>query len=165
MINANASLNQEDAEIREVYARFGLAIYQAQCIEREMALVLTVSFKPRPRNAREFEALLERRYRKTLGALVTELRKADNRADELEAPLLATLEKRNWLAHHYFWDRAATFMTSKGRHAMVDELKLIAEEFDSLDKRLSEITERWRKKVGITDDVIEAQMKKLTETT
>ncbi len=105
--------------------------------------------------------MLERRYRKTLGALVAELCKADKRAAELEEDLASCLEKRNWLAHHYFWDRAARFMTSKGRYSMMEELKTIGEQLNSVDQRLSEITTKWRKRLGVMDEVIEAEMQKL----
>jgi len=164
MIDPNQPLDSRSAEVREVYAYFGLVMYSAQCLERELSLVLTVAFKPRPRTRPDFDELLERRYRKTLGALVAELRKAEKGDAELEGDLVAALEKRNWLAHHYFWDRAGKFMTSNGRYSMMEELKLINDEFSALDKRLSQVTTRWRKKVGITDEIIDAEMRKLAET-
>lgn len=36
----------KNEQIRDVYALFGLAIYQAQCVEREIAILLTTVHGP-----------------------------------------------------------------------------------------------------------------------
>ena len=33
-------------QIREVYARFGYTMYQAQCVERQIAILLAACFNP-----------------------------------------------------------------------------------------------------------------------
>jgi hypothetical protein len=43
MIDPNQPLDPHAAEVREVYAWFGLSMYWAQCVERELAMVLTVA--------------------------------------------------------------------------------------------------------------------------
>ena len=41
-------LDPESEEIREVYAFFGLAIYQAQCLEKQLAMVIATSGDSKP---------------------------------------------------------------------------------------------------------------------
>ena len=101
-------IDPESAQIREVYAYFGLAMYQAQCLERQLAMILATKYGPGPTRitSREFDALLERLFRRTLGHLVNEIGALVEVSEDEKEQLRDALSKRNWLAHHYFWNRA-----------------------------------------------------------
>ncbi len=105
------TFDHESEHIREVYARFGLAMYRAQCLERELALILATRYGPDPTriSEREFDAILEDLFSKTLGHLVGEIEKVAALSEEEKEQLQTALSKRNWLAHGYFWDRAVDF--------------------------------------------------------
>jgi hypothetical protein len=164
MIDPNEPLHGDAAERREVHAWFGLAMYWAQCVERELAVVLTVAIYPKATTPEERDALLEHRYDCTLGQLVKELaRSGDPRPPELEPLVRSALKKRNWLAHDYFWDRARELLTSCGRRAMLDELERVVDDFRKLNDLLVEITTVWRRAVGITDEFIDAEVEKMRE--
>lgn len=153
-------LDPESHQIREVYARFGLAMYQAQCLERTLAILMATVYGPGPQKSRrtQYDALLESNFRKTLGSFINQLRKRVSIAVDLELRLSEALEKRNWLAHNYFWERAPRFMKEEGRESMIKELQEIADYFAEIDSKLTMIVTEWGEKHGITEEVIQQQM-------
>ena len=86
----------------------------------------------------DYDAALEDKFKKTLGGLISALRKAAVVSADFEQKLLDALAKRNWLVHPYFWDRAGHFMSKKGRDAMTTELQEAVEPFAELDARLTD---------------------------
>ncbi len=40
------NLSADAAQRRETFARFGLAIYQAQCVERQVVILVATTFNP-----------------------------------------------------------------------------------------------------------------------
>ena len=59
-------LDPESYQIREVYARYGLAMYQAQCVERQLALLLITEYRPGPSRITrsQYDHLLEAHFEK-----------------------------------------------------------------------------------------------------
>jgi len=163
MGNEMEQLDLESEQIKEVYARFGLAIYQAQCLERQLAILLSTEYGPGPtRMTRDqYDELLHSFFQKTLGSLINHLRKSIEIPDDLESILTETLKKRNWLAHHYFWEKAGQFMTAEGRITMIRELQSIADSFNRIDQQLTEISHIWAEHHGITEEIIQKHLEKL----
>ena len=63
-------LDPESEQIKEVYARYGLAMYQAQCLERQVAILLSLLHADPTKTTRlEFNHLLDSLFEQTLGAL------------------------------------------------------------------------------------------------
>jgi len=156
-------LDLESEKAKEVYARFGLAMYQAQCLERQLAILLTTKYGPDPQRMTrtQYNDLFESFFSKTLGTLISHLRKTVDIPDNLELTLTEALNKRNWLAHHYFWKRAGQFMTERGRMSMIHELQVIADFFALLDEQLTEITREWAEKHKITEEVLQKRIERL----
>ena len=161
MIDAN--FDPETEQIREVYALFGLAIFQAQCLERQLALILASKYGPGLKKITkgEYEGLLESLFRKPLGHLINEIGKITEVNDEEKEQLKAALNKRNWLAHHYFWNRATEFMSVSGRTSMQRELREAIELFGALDEIYTTRTIDWGETVGISQQAIEEHMERL----
>jgi hypothetical protein len=156
-------LDLESDQIKEVYAYFGLAIYQAQCLERQLAILLSTEYGPGPKKMTrdQYDELLQSFFVKTLGSLIKHLRQSVDISDDLESILTEALKKRNWLAHHYFWEKAGQFMTEKGRIQMITELQGIADFFNSIDQQLSEITHKWADRHGITEELLQRHLEEL----
>lgn len=150
----------ESHHIREVYAEYGYAMYRAQCLERGIAIFLTVVCgEPPPDRTRSmYQKELESRFTKTFGGLVSELRKIANIPPEFEIDIKDALKKRNWLAHDCFWDRATSFLSRERREMMIQELRGISDLFAQLDGYLQAITTAWGKKHGITPQMIKEEM-------
>jgi hypothetical protein len=134
----------------DVLGRYGLAMYQAQCVERQTAILLAtlpnssfLSAQPEERY-RFFEA----EFSKTLGLLVKSLCQRVKLPAGLEGRLQKARELRNWLAHRYFWERADAILTSDGRNQMISELQEAADYLDKVDDELTLISVAWSRAVG-----------------
>lgn len=68
------------------------------------------------------------------------------------------LEKRNWLAHHYFRERADEFVTDAGRLRMIEELEVMRQLFEDADDALDLFVKPVRERHGITDEWIEREL-------
>lgn len=156
-------IDPESHHIREVYARYGLAMYQAQCVERQLAILLATEYGPGPRKITrsQYDELLQSHFDRTLGALVRELGKSISLPTDFEKMLCIALEKRNWLAHRYFWERAGHFVSSKGRDRMIEELQETIDYLERLDAKLTEVTEAWARRHNITSKDLQQALEKV----
>lgn len=150
-------LDPESEQMREVYAVFGLAMYQAQNLEVELAILLAVFDDSKLMTAWDYDARFAESFESTFGTLVTNFAKVSNvDQEELLKRLEKAVEARNDLAHHYFWDRAAQFCTNEGRAQMITELVTIGNDFESLDRELGELACGIAHRRGLTRQILEA---------
>ena len=156
-------LDPESEQIREVFARFGLAMYNAQGLERELVIILATKYGPGPSRITktQFDRIFERLESKTLGHLVDKI--APEISEDEQARLKKALEMRNWLAHGYFWERAIEFPSESGRSSMIEELQEAADEFDALDKLFTARTLEWGEAFGITRELLEKELERLLQ--
>ncbi len=150
-------MNAEDPEndlSREVYARFGLAYYLSECVHRGLVnafamLPLGAGRVTRPRlheRTRAAEAM-------TLGTLVTAALPVLPK--DLHDSLAAAVERRNYLAHGFWWDRITEMGSIEGMTRLVDELNVAANQFRDLSQSLDAIVLAHMRSVGVTDNQIE----------
>jgi len=151
----------QDEHVKTVYAHFGLAMYLAQVLEHGLANALMSAEllprragKPVPRKEweAEFDAFMDQQYQQTLGRLIRALRGSTSVPPDLEGLLAEALERRNFLAHHYFRERAEVFMSFAGREKMIEELQRAQKLFDEADARLTEVAKPLRERYGLTDE-------------
>lgn len=156
-------MDSESEQIREVFARFGLAMYLAQCLERQLALILATKYRPDPTEITrtEFDNILADLFSRTLGHLVTKVGKLAELGEGEKEQLREALNKRNWLAHRYFWERATAFISEPGRGAMIEELQEAACSFQALDELFTKRTIEWRETVGITQQSVDQELERL----
>jgi len=151
----------EDEHVKTVYAYFGLAIYFSQVLEHGLVNAL-VNVDLIPRRAgrqvpkqewfKEFDSFMDQHFETTLGKMIRSLKSVIAVPEGLESVLAAALKKRNFLAHHYFKDRAAEFMTKSGRDEMISELQEARMLFEEADDKLDEVVKPLRERFGITDE-------------
>jgi len=155
-------MDDEDKQISELYEAFGLAMYQAQSLEREIAILLVTAQAGRPSRLTLFqlEDLYEKSFRRTLGPLIHAVRREIPLHVNLEKRLFDALETRNFLVHNYFWERAGEVQTTEGRASMIKELRQFADDFDRLDNELTPISSAWARHLGVT---VEVQMHHLEQ--
>ena len=144
-------LDSEAEQIKEVYTRFGLAVYMANCLEHQLAITLASQYGPGPTRitGAEFDDLLERKLSKTMGQLVRELGELADMSDDEEQRWQQAVSNRNWLAHGYFRERATDIFCEAGRVTMIQELQEAADSFMALDHILTEGTMEWAEPMGI----------------
>ena len=152
---------------REVFARYGLAMYYAQCLEHQLGLMLASmcnhEFLDTPHEARD--ALFDQELSKTLGKMAQNLKKAMPVPPTLEDRLARAVEVRNWLAHGYFRERAREFLSVQGRDVMVFELQERADFLQALDSEFTELMEKWLNRMGVSGEHIRAEMESLRNET
>ncbi len=87
-------LDPVSAQIKEVYARFGLAVYQAQCVERQIAILLATKHGPGVNRITrtQYDELLRSLFKKTFGSLANRLRKSARIPGDFERSLEKALE-------------------------------------------------------------------------
>ena len=156
-------MDPDSEQVKDVFAHFGLAIFQAQALERQLAITLATKYGPGPtRISREqFDDILEGLFSRTLGQLVKELRKLANLSDDEVDQLQEALSKRNWLAHSYFWERAVEFLSESGRNVMIGELREAACSFETLDELFKSRTIEYGKSAGLTQQDLDRELERL----
>jgi len=162
--------HDEDEQVKEVYARFGLAIYNAQVLEHGLVNALVIldlvpSRRHLARSPEEWEAavdgFMDRHFEETMGQLMRALRDVIAVPADLEDLLREALKRRNWLAHDFFRERAAEFMNPTGMHQMLREVDECRACFEATDNRLEEIVRPIRSKAGITDELLESEYQRM----
>lgn len=157
-------LDAESEQIREVYALFGLAIYLAQNLERELAMALAVSGKHKPLTAWDYDARLAENFASTFGALSTRFVEAIAKQNPVLAERISkAVDSRNDLAHHYFWNRAVQFCSAEGRNEMITELQMIGHEFESLDDEVTDVARNWAEQKGLAVETLQAHSATIME--
>lgn len=145
-------------ENREVFARFGLAAYHAQCLEYELIGLLLLIQRANMKVI-DLEALLSTEQslsKRTLGQLMSQVKSKINLDSKYEEMLTAALEKRNYLMHHFFNRHAYNIPVESGKTLMIEELDEISFSLDSCDKMIQIITAMFAKVCGITDEAVQA---------
>jgi hypothetical protein len=148
---------------REAFARYGLAMYHAQCVEKSLAILVSSVFNKEflPSAPDRREEIQNEIFSKTIGRLLKRLEKQITIPPNLARTLDEALQKRNWLAHEYFWERAVELLTTAGRDKIIDELTELSDFFSKLDAHLAKIYGKWTNKIGLSEVAIEEGMKRL----
>ena len=144
-----------DDLVREMYARFGLAYYHSEVLHRGLCIILAMADLPRrdlitrPR----IEERLANAFSRTLGDVITEL--AGKLPGEYSIGLAEACEKRNFLAHHFWFDRAHLMVREDHVRQLMDEL----DGYTDLFARLDEQTSRWLRnrqhELGLTEEILQ----------
>ena len=146
---------------RQVFARFGLAMYYAQCLEKQLGLMLASMYNRQflevPPEARD--VFYDRERTKTLGQMAKALKNAINISPTLKDRLNKAVEIRNWLAHRYFWERSRKILSWRGREHMISELQEQADFLQALDGEFTEIMKKWMEHLGVSKEDIYEEMR------
>lgn len=150
----------DDDLIREMYARFGLAYYQSECLHRGLCIVLAWTGLPSPDliTRPRVEERLAQAFSLTLGDVSSKLEGVlpPDLADEIRAAVAT----RNFLAHHFWFERAHLMFSANNVRQLISELDGYAEMFDRLDARVSEWSEPTRQRLGLTDEVLQESLER-----
>jgi hypothetical protein len=151
-------IGPEDWLVREVFAHFGAATYSSQVLEHGIVnLVVWSGVRDRRyRVLEETETANAELLRQTLGSVRKILLSRRPDIGHLDDLLLRAVRLRNFLAHEYFRQRAAAFMTEDGRNQMIEELDQAKAFFEEVDAKLSPLTAQIIEVMGITRHMPEA---------
>lgn len=155
MIGEHSDLEEDNT--REMYARYGLAIYLAQTVEANLKSALSVAElgDSRFQTLEDFDTYAATNFKTVLGRLIEKFKpflSTDQQfADDLQLALLT----RNQLAHHFFWDHALRLMTYRGREHIIQECDIAIELFEGLATRLEGIVRAYLERIPNEDGVEE----------
>lgn len=154
-------LPPEAQQRREVFARFGLASYYAQCVEKQLGILLASTFNPKFLDAspEERDQFYMHDLKKTMGQMLKAIRGRIAVSKELDEHLSKALDIRNWLAHEYFLKRDRQLLVWPGREKMVSELQSAADFLKKTDEELTDISLRWLEVGGITREQVDRELK------
>ena len=156
-------IDPESEQIREVFARFGLAIYHAQCLEKQLALILATKYGLGPTriSKMEFDEILKDLDSRTLGQLVSKIRTLADLGEDERGQLEQGLSTRNWLTHRYFWERSVDFLSESGRASMIKELQEASDSLHTLDELFTKRTLVWGETIGVTEESLDQELERL----
>jgi hypothetical protein len=161
----------ENEHCKEVYAHFGLAYYHASVLETGMAnAIMQADFLGRWKKKidaegkqsfdrsvyeTEFDAFMQRQNEQTFGNLIKRFSSTFSISQDLQAKIIQSKDKRDFLAHHYFRERAEKFANREGRDQMISELEEIRELFRGIDKEVELLVAPIFPQLGINYETVE----------
>lgn len=163
--------------IKEVFAYFGRAYYQAGVLETGLAIaLLQIDFLARVRDQydadrgrsferekyeAQFDRFMEDQHAQTLGNLIKRVSALPNLSDDLKERFRHAKRRRDFLGHHFFRERAVEFSNRAGRDVMIAELNENAEMFESIDNDLHAELAPVRAKLGMDGEKYETFLAQL----
>ena len=152
---------------KETCAHFGAAMYFAQVLEHELANALVwLDFIPNqgtPQKEKDLESYYEGNFDRTLGKLISRLKNVSRLPSELETALQDAKVTRNFLAHRFFREREPQ-IASGCYEELIVELEAKRAELERTDRLMSEFTRPIRESHGITDEVIQNEVRRRKST-
>jgi hypothetical protein len=109
----------------------------------------------------EFDAFFDQQFSQTMGSLLKRLEAAVPLDTNLKSKIALAKERRNFLAHHFYRERVEKMFTPMGLDEMIDELEGDQKLFRMVDQELEEVTSSIRKRLGIRDERVEAEFRKM----
>lgn len=156
----------DDVEIRkDMFAWYGAAMYAAQLFEVELVTLLLGLKRLRAPDTKpqEYDDLDKLLSRKTLGALLKELEKHCVISQEFKNMLTNYRDKRNFLAHEFFYARANDMKSRKGLEKLMQELQVVEQQLRTADQITMKMSEDVRTASGINQKdfqtYVESQIK------
>lgn len=155
----------EDYGEKEVYAFFGLASFNAQCLEKGLlnfAIIATFD-KVRPLSQAEWDVFYNKYDRHTMGNLLKSARKLTEIPKSIDDRLNNALDSRNFLIHDFFEKNSENFMYENGRKTMIEDLQKHIIEFQTIDRLVETITFKLSSKFNLTEEKVNAIVKETEE--
>lgn len=147
---------------RELFARYGLAMYMAQVLEHGLINALMVIKKlPTAKNynskldwENSVDEFYEEKFKNVLGIIIRELENDCDVPQELINAAKDARDDRNFLAHRFFQEHAKDVLTEIGKSKMIAICEKIIAKFQSVDEGFEAFTGPMKEKFGITNEVI-----------
>lgn len=141
---------------KEVYAFFGLAAYLAQVLERAAINLVLIIQLPEVNlvTSELYDSIYEILEKKTFGQLLRACEKEINITEDAKQIVFEALDLRNELTHRFFYERAETLMSEKGRIEIMKALQVVIEKLQKADEILESIYLPMFDKYGVTEEYL-----------
>jgi hypothetical protein len=149
---------ESELDIKNLFALFGATYYHSECLHRGLCnlyVIGTFESKSYITNLR-IEEKLAQAFKLTLGQLVQEVYPLVT--TEMHQKLKAALEQRNFLAHHFWFDRIHLVYTYSGLAQLTDELDQLLTLFNQLNVEVEAVLKPILNDLGITDKILQESL-------
>ena len=150
----------DEEHVREMFANFGLAYYHSEAMCRGIAIFYALmSFRDstdatKPR----IEEKMVEAFGLTLGQVIGKVKPFVS--SDLQARLDQALDKRNFLAHAFWYERAYAMMSKDGLINLILELREYQKLFNDINDLITAITLKRGEEMGITAELVAEQFQK-----
>ena len=159
----------ENEEEREVFARYGLAMYMAQVLEHEIVNTLTVlqmlptreSIKDADAWATSVDEFMDSQHANTFGTMLKAMEKIDLVPGDLMHDLKTCRSDRDFLAHNFFRHHANSFMSHPGRQEMLDFVDQARQRFSDVNRALERFKSPLMMRFGITQETLDCEFEQM----
>lgn len=154
----------EGALMREVFARYGEAMYHASALEHGMVNAIIVfdvmpsmsNFTNRQAWEDDFDQAFQKELALPFGVILQRLIKLGRVSPTLVEQLHEAKRRRNRLAHEFFRIHDESVFSIDGKVEMLTECKGDTEFFQMVDNELEILSQPDREKFGITETWVES---------
>ncbi len=155
-------LTNDDAKYKEVYAHFGLAVFNAQLLEQQAInlIVFCRLSKDKSLTSQEINALWDSYDfgTKTLGALLNEIQQHYKLTDEDYAEFKELLRLRNYITHDYFRHNSGIWYAEGGFKRIIKDVYDFIEKRKKFDVKLNSYILSYTTALGLTPEMIQKIM-------
>jgi len=145
----------EGSDVKEVYAFYGLAAYQAQVLEKALVnLVIGLDADGVPVLRSHFDTLFDRFDPRAFAQLVSAAGARVALSEPAQQLLAEALRRRHHLTHQFYADHAAAFTTDEGRALMIEELRLLVQLLQRANDEVEKLYLPLLVKHGMTEERI-----------
>src|SRR5205823_5591973 len=139
------------------------AYYYSEVMYRGLCNVFALATfnSPKDITTPRVEEKLSKAYSLTLGQLLLDMEGL--LPSELHRRCTFALEQRNFLAHHYWFDRSPLMFRTEGLLGMEKELHEMAAEFSTLDDDVMNYFQPILQNLGVTNDLMEKTFTQLVD--
>ncbi len=166
----------EDADLTELFAHFGRAVFMGNVVETMLATALLqiefmkgvrdefirtkgVNFDPK-KYEHDFDRYQKEQFSQTMGALKKRLDRLSGFDEKLKKRISDATDRRNFLVHHYWRESSTRFLTESGRARMIHELSNDCNVFENLEQDIKDATKPIRKEFGIKEEELDARVER-----
>jgi hypothetical protein len=151
----------QEGLIKEVFAQFGAAYYHSEVLHRGLCNIYALATfgraedVTRPRIEEKFAVA----FSLTLGQMVEKTKELF--PSDLQQRLEVALDRRNYLALHFWFERSPLMFSEQGLLELRQELLELTDLFSELDEAITEYFKPKRQAMGLTDESIQESFDKL----
>ncbi|KOP67251.1 hypothetical protein AMS62_19855 [Bacillus sp. FJAT-18019] len=155
----------ENEHSKEYYAHTGLALYYSQVLEHQLVnmIVLLKRSQGLLPTESDFDTLYERKFSNTMGQLINEIKQLFQLTTDEINELKEILKQRNFIVHDFFKEKIILTFSRTGKDQIINELQEFVERVRNMDSRLVIHSKVTLEKMGITDEILEDEVKKIRE--
>ena len=154
-------METQEQLVKEVFAQFGAAYYRSEVLHRGLCNIYALATfeKAEDITRPRIEEKLALAFSLTLGQVVEKTKGLF--AGGIQQRLEVALDKRNYLAHRFWFERSPLMFSEQDLLGLRQELLELTNLFGELDEAITESLDPRRQAMGLTDELIQELFDKL----